>query len=547
MLLQVSQDRRDMVGSILRWVTLALRPLTLRELATAIDIEPVAELDIEETTRQYTGLCGYFLKVTGDRVGLVHQSAKDYLLRDGSLDDGPLGFYHIKEGEANAEIARTCFTYLNNEALKGLRYDPWDSNEKSRLRHRIRTLPLLDYAFRYWIDHARKASTSAEFLYNLSHPFYAIGSPTREAWFMIYTHSHLSTRESMLDSLIHFASRLGLDQMVLHVLEKGNWRNALRKPVDEDDKSGRKPLYYAAKYGHVGVLELLLNHKANVNGRTRDGNTALHTAARYGRENIVRLLLANPVDIHATNRDGETALHIAAEGGHSNIVQILLKQGAGVDAKDSAGRTAFMVAARHDSIPVMQMLLEHHANLDIKDQHGMTVLHRAAKKGDIFAAKTFLDHLADIEAKDKDGQTALHWAAVRGEKSVVRTLLQYHANIEAKDESNRTALHTAAKCGHVRIVRILLKHHADMEAQNTSGETALHLAVDGGHSTVAQVLLRRGAKVSAELLGDIAAKKVESNRVDMLQELLIKRNRPEDVKLLERANPRTRTSEETVP
>jgi hypothetical protein len=61
------------------------------------------------------------------------------------------------------------------------------------------------------------------------------------------------------------------------------------------------------------------------------------------------------------------------------------------------------------------------------------------------------------------------------------------------------------------------------------------------------VLLRRGAKVSAELLGDIAAKKVESNRVDMLQELLIKRNRPEDVKLLERANPRTRTSEETVP
>jgi ankyrin repeat protein len=125
-------------------------------------------------------------------------------------------------------------------------------------------------------------------------------------------------------------------------------------------------------------------------------------------------------------------------------------------------------------------------------------------------------------------------------------LLQYYASIEAKDESNRTALHTAAKCGHVRIVRILLQHHADMEAQNTSGQTALHLAVDGGHSAVAQVLLRRGAKVSAELLGDITAKKGENNRVDMLQELLIKRNRSEDLKLLETANPWTKTSKEPV-
>jgi hypothetical protein len=431
MLLQVSQDRRDMVRSILRWVALALRPLTLSELATAIDIEPVAELDIEETTRQYVGFCGYFLTVTGDRVGLVHQSAKDYLLRHGSLDDGPLRYYYIKEGEANAEIARTCYTYLNNGALENLRYDPWDSNEESRLRLRFKSFSLLDYALRYWIDHARKASTSAEVIYNLSHPFYAIGSPTREAWFMIYTHIHLANYEAMPDSLIHFASRLGLDQLVLRVLENGKWRIALRRSVVDDEKFGRKPLYYAAKYGHVGVLELLLKHKANVNGRTRDGSTALHTAARFGRGNIVRLLLANHVDIHATNRDGETALHIAAEGGHSNIVQILLEQGAVVDAKDSADRTAFLVAARYDAIPVMQMLLEHHANVDIKDEYGMTALHRAATGGysSIPVMKMLLEHHPDLDIKDQHGMTVLHRAAKKGDNFAAKTFLDHLADI----------------------------------------------------------------------------------------------------------------------
>jgi hypothetical protein len=106
MLLQVSQDRRDRVVSILRWVTMALRPLTLKELATAIDIAPVAGLDLEETAREYVSFCGYFLPVTGETVGLVHQSAKDYLLRQGSVNDGRLRRYHVDEKEAHAEIAQ---------------------------------------------------------------------------------------------------------------------------------------------------------------------------------------------------------------------------------------------------------------------------------------------------------------------------------------------------------------------------------------------------------------------------------------------------------
>jgi NACHT domain len=81
MLRKIESNRRYTSSMILRWITMAFRPLTLQELAAAIGIQPSSTLITpEQAVRDQVTLCGLFLKVQGQGLGLVHQSAKDYLL-----------------------------------------------------------------------------------------------------------------------------------------------------------------------------------------------------------------------------------------------------------------------------------------------------------------------------------------------------------------------------------------------------------------------------------------------------------------------------------
>ena len=63
---------------------MAVRPLTLAELSAAIgssNESSVFHVSREEIIREQVSSCGYFLSINTDKVGLIHQSAKDYLLR----------------------------------------------------------------------------------------------------------------------------------------------------------------------------------------------------------------------------------------------------------------------------------------------------------------------------------------------------------------------------------------------------------------------------------------------------------------------------------
>ncbi|KAI9698517.1 MAG: hypothetical protein M1836_004098 [Candelina mexicana] len=85
MLLQIRETRRSVASRILLWVTNAIRPLTLLELATAIGTKSQRALSIEEIIRQQVGFCGDLLHIdeASGEVGMVHQSVKDYLQKQG--------------------------------------------------------------------------------------------------------------------------------------------------------------------------------------------------------------------------------------------------------------------------------------------------------------------------------------------------------------------------------------------------------------------------------------------------------------------------------
>ena len=89
MLHQIRPERRQTIAQILRWVVMAARPLTVLELSIAVK-QPnhdnnhgrTVRFSREEVMRDQILNCGFLLSITKGKVKLVHQSVKDYLLRN---------------------------------------------------------------------------------------------------------------------------------------------------------------------------------------------------------------------------------------------------------------------------------------------------------------------------------------------------------------------------------------------------------------------------------------------------------------------------------
>ena len=66
-----------------------------------------------------------------------------------------------------------------------------------------------------------------------------------------------------------------------------------------------------------------VQNEAPVNAQTDVGTTALMFAAAFGRVEVVRLLVENGADIHIQNGHNYTALSLAEERGHQEVVDFL--------------------------------------------------------------------------------------------------------------------------------------------------------------------------------------------------------------------------------
>lgn len=142
---------------------------------------------------------------------------------------------------------------------------------------------------------------------------------------------------------MHFFSALDGDvSRVSSLLQRGVF-------VDMTDSAGYTALHYAARAGYTRVCEILLEHGAKVNARTRSMRaTPLHRAAsaqalRTGHVEVVDLLLRHGAASNLTDADGRTALHraIPVAAGSVEGVEIIKKLLPITDraVKDNHGRT----------------------------------------------------------------------------------------------------------------------------------------------------------------------------------------------------------------
>jgi len=98
--------------------------------------------------------------------------------------------------------------------------------------------------------------------------------------------------------------------------------------VNHRDQYGQTPIYYAAREGHMEVMEKLIKIGADVNNEDLNGETCLFYAARQGHLPVVVMLVANKINVNKQDKKKQTALHMAKKNKREEVVKFLMENGA---------------------------------------------------------------------------------------------------------------------------------------------------------------------------------------------------------------------------
>jgi hypothetical protein len=367
MLLQIPAEQRQTSSSILRWVTLALRPLELQELAVAVGVQPPHSfISLEQAISDKIALCGPLLKVQESKVGLVHQSVRDYLLRKEEDSDAVLEAYRIRPENMHLEIVQSSLNCVMQSSFQQRVVDLRSSSLSQES-------PLLEYAAVYWPKHARGCATlDTDLLRSLKH-FLETKHTVRRHWWAAYRKDKFLKLPEFLP-LLHMLCYLGFEPLVQAAVAWDSWRPRFLRRIDRGDSKG---------------------------------NTALQLAVWGGNEAVVQLLVDKGADVKTIDNDGKTVLHLAAEEGNEAVVQLLVDKGADVKTKDDGGKTVLHWAAFRGNKAAVRLLVDLGADVKAIDNNGRTVLHSAAEEGNEAVVQLLVDLGADVKVKDNDGRTAI--------------------------------------------------------------------------------------------------------------------------------------------
>ena len=368
----------SLVWRMLQWLARAGRPLTIEELRVALaldlhdscfeDTKSKMILDLESAVQRIP-----FLEVvspdeeyedssdseseeydeTDTEIGvqhpsrtmsasptvrLIHQSAKDYLLKTATPFGGDIevkGLNVPKFDDSN--IASLCVTFLRFHDFDTgpVRDCPERMTITEYLQEYIEKFGLLEYSCSFWGYHLQHVREPDDELKNLVNDF------------VCDSHNHVRHLGQMANFVhfgwtdyienffgLHVVATEGIDWMVQYYVDRGD-------DLNKRDQYGRTPYMMALFRGWRSAAKIL--ELAGADTRL-DGLPAL-------THNL-------------------TVLQLAVCSGDQHEVTLLLRQGCEVDELDSCGRTALFYACSMGDQDIITALLDANASLTVRDRRG---------------------------------------------------------------------------------------------------------------------------------------------------------------------------------
>ncbi|OXU24391.1 hypothetical protein TSAR_010297 [Trichomalopsis sarcophagae] len=306
---------------------------------------------------------------------------------------------------------------------------------------------------------------------------------------------------------------------------------SLQIKSDEHIYSGYTPLHLAVEYNRFDLVKALLENGADVNTKTSKGETALHIACSHSSDKwyeliydkdldkeacdgidwvsnrksqigIIQLLLNYKADINAKDNNNETPLIHACKISDDSILnhdQSFHMQ------KEHPLYQSMLKEINHRVLEIVKILLDNNADIHIcSKQNYDSILHLIIKEKmehSLELAKALLCKGFNLQTVDKNGYSPLHWATIRNHKELVKLFLDHNVDVNARSERLKTPLHFAVghQTKHEPIVSHLLQNGAQVNVQDGMDFTPLHIAVDSSQNyQVIEQLLQYGADINLQ-------------------------------------------------
>jgi ankyrin repeat protein len=257
--------------------------------------------------------------------------------------------------------------------------------------------------------------------------------------------------------------------------------------IDQADEFGNIPLLLAVENGHIGVLELLIKHEANLEVSDPDGFTPLIMSAELNHPELLQLLLDGGADIAAEDKAERTALDWAIIMQSAEAETILRENDA-----PSGAEKSFIAAIQTNNIDAVKALLEKGADVNEPAYTTKTPLHYASHSRNKDILKLMLIEGAELEAKTEQGFTPLSYAIGLNHPDNCRILLEAGADVDAIDNWKRTGLNVTAGLGLPEVTAILLEFGATANTLDQWNWSALDVAEAYEFTEVAELIIETG-------------------------------------------------------
>ncbi|MCJ1308629.1 hypothetical protein MMC25_002282 [Agyrium rufum] len=319
-------------------VTTAKRPLSLTEILVALAIDEShnslknleEELELELRFRDTVrNLCGFFVVVIDQRLYLLHQSAREFLVRGSQ-----------KEARAQQGTKVLWSSGWKQSLALLARGAPFESRDGFGMTP-LAVAAFQGHAMTVYILVRKGADVNTQDDQKQT-PLFKYSSIT-VGQLLVKGGADLETKDKFgRTALVH---RLKMGSPIQFLLHQG-------ADIDAKDAKGRSPLVLFAAHAPEETIVVLLQAQANVGAEDYKGRTPLMIAAKHGRVLISRLLLDAGSNIEATDNKGQTPLIIATKHGSPQVIRMFLLRGATIELDDHQGRTAITWAGRkgHDDV-----------------------------------------------------------------------------------------------------------------------------------------------------------------------------------------------------
>jgi hypothetical protein len=337
-LYRVPEKRKDDARTIMKIIIGARRPLTVAEMALALGAatdkqgrrSKDVEIDPDHLKTHLRDWCGLFVFINHSKIYLIHQTAREFLVRQGSDSMeyviNETWRHCIQKVQTEHMMAVICIRCLNLEdrdALLG--HKP--SNDNSMVEGSREEF--MEYCCEWWTNHyslSQDASREDTFQDALS--LYNTEGAAFKFWFDWFWLKIRGYDRANDMTPVRLAALSNHGKVLKHFLDN------TEMDLEAKDEAGRSALYWASDLGHDEIVQPLLDGGADVNAQSVVYGNALQAASAEGHYKTVQLLLDGDADVNAQGGYYGSALYVASAGGHNKTVELLLDGGADFDAGD---------------------------------------------------------------------------------------------------------------------------------------------------------------------------------------------------------------------